>query len=115
MGRGLRVACCLFGVLIKALLKSGKKKLQETSFEILRSLPDLNINPGIELYNQFLEHFAVSHDYRQAQNVMKLMSGKPKIAPDLRYTSTNSTLVGHRVILYRVYRAIFICNHLKCE
>lgn len=81
---GISCTVVTYGVLIKALLKSGKKKLQETSFEILRSLPDLNINPGIELYNQFLEHFAVSHDYRQAQNVMKLMSGKPKIAPDLR-------------------------------
>ena len=81
---GITCTVVTYGVLIKALLKSGKKKLQETSFEILRSLPDLNINPGIELYNQFLEHFAVSHDYRQAQNVMKLMSEKPKIAPDIR-------------------------------
>jgi hypothetical protein len=64
---GLKCTVVTYGVLIKALLRSGKKQLQETSFEILRTLPDMGISPGVEVYNQFLEHFARTHDYRQVR------------------------------------------------
>lgn len=66
-GMGLKCTVVTYGVLIKALLRSGKKQLQETSFEILRTLPDMGISPGVEVYNQFLEHFARTHDYRQVR------------------------------------------------
>jgi hypothetical protein len=64
-GLGLKCTVVTYGVLIKALMRSGKKQLQETSFEILRSLPELGIYPGIEIYNQFLEYFSKTHDFRQ--------------------------------------------------
>ena len=83
---GLTCTVVTYGVLIKALLRSGKKALHETSFEILRSLPELNINPGIEVYNQFLEHFAKTHNYRKTKYILRLMSdSKPKVVPN--YTS----------------------------
>jgi pentatricopeptide repeat protein len=82
-GLGLKCTVVTYGVLIKALLRSGKKQLQDTSFEILKSLPELGINPGIEIFNQFLEHFSRTHDYRQTKHVLRLMSAsKPRVKPD---------------------------------
>jgi pentatricopeptide repeat protein len=72
-----------YGVLIKALLRSGKAALQDTSFEILRSLPELDINPGVEVYNQFFEHYAKMHDFRKMKMILRLMSdSKPRTKPD---------------------------------
>jgi pentatricopeptide repeat protein len=82
-GMGLKCTVVTYGVLIKALMRSNKKQLQDTAFEILRTLPDMGISPGIEVYNQFLEHYARTHDYRQAKNVLRLMSlAKPRAKPD---------------------------------
>eukprot|EP00596_Hydrurales_sp_CCMP1899_P000225 CAMPEP_0119036792 /NCGR_PEP_ID=MMETSP1177-20130426/4743_1 /TAXON_ID=2985 /ORGANISM="Ochromonas sp, Strain CCMP1899" /LENGTH=1022 /DNA_ID=CAMNT_0006997161 /DNA_START=227 /DNA_END=3295 /DNA_ORIENTATION=- len=81
---GLKCTVVTYGVLIKALMRSGKKELQETSFEILRSLPEMGIFPGTEVYNQFLEHYAKTHDFRQTKNVLRLMSqSKPRAKPDV--------------------------------
>lgn len=80
---GLTCTVVTYGVLIKALLRSGRKALQETSFEILRSLPELNISPGVEIYNQFFEHYARTHDYRKVKLILRLMSeSRPKTKPD---------------------------------
>jgi len=80
---GLTCTVVTYGVLIKALMRSGKKQLQDTSFEILRSLPELGISPGIEVYNQFFEHYARTHDYRMTKMVLRLMSSaKPRAKPD---------------------------------
>ena len=63
---------------------SSFSQLQETSFEILRSLPEMGIFPGTEVYNQFLEHYARTHDFRQTKNVLRLMSqSKPRAKPDV--------------------------------
>ena len=79
---GLRCTVVTYGVLIKALLKSNRNKMRETSFEILQSLPELGISPTIEIYNQFLEHFASKQDFRQSKNVLRLMSLSTKIKPN---------------------------------
>lgn len=80
---GLTCTVVTYGVLIKALLRSGKKALQDTAFEILRSLPELNISPGVEVYNQFFEHYAKMHDFRKVKMILRLMSdSKPRTRPD---------------------------------
>ena len=80
---GLTCTVVTYGVLIKALLRSGKKALQDTSFEILRSLPELDINPGVEVYNQFFEHYAKVHDFRKVKLILRLMSdSKPRTRPN---------------------------------
>jgi hypothetical protein len=70
----LKCTVVTYGVLIKALMRSGKKRLQETAFEILRSLPTMGINPGIEVYNQIFEYYARTHDYKQTKVVLRLMA-----------------------------------------
>ena len=80
---GLTCTVVTYGVLIKALLRSGKKALQDTSFEILRSLPELNITPSVEVYNQFFEHYAKMHDFRKVKLILRLMSdSKPRTRPN---------------------------------
>ena len=80
---GLKCTVITYGVLIKALMSSGKRHLEDTSFEILRSLPDLGISPGIEVYNQFFERYAHTHNYRGTKMVLRLMSqAKPSVKPD---------------------------------
>lgn len=80
---GLECTVVTYGVLIKALMGSGRKQLQDTSFEILRSLPSLGISPGVEVYNQFFEHFARTHNYRMAKTVLRLMgTARPNVKPD---------------------------------
>lgn len=80
---GLTCTVVTYGVLIKALLRSGKKALQDTAFEILRSLPELDINPGVEVYNQFFEHYAKMHDFRKVKMILRLMSdSRPRTRPD---------------------------------
>jgi len=80
---GLKCTVVTYGVLIKALMRSGKKKLQETAFEILRSLPKLGINPGVQVYNQIFEYYASTHDYRQTKAVLRLMAqARPRVKPD---------------------------------
>jgi hypothetical protein len=70
-------------VLIKALMRSAKKPLQETAFEILRSLPKLGIHPGAEVYNQIFEYYATVHDYRQTKAVLRMMAqAKPRVRLD---------------------------------
>ena len=51
LAKGLNIQCTVitYGVLIKALMKSGKKKLEEASYEILHSLPSMGIAPGVEV------------------------------------------------------------------
>ena len=80
---GIKCTVVTYGVLIKALLRSGRKQLQDASYEILRSLPEIGISPGIEVYNQFLEHFSNTHDFRQTKIILKLMTrSTPKVKPD---------------------------------
>ncbi|KAJ1401936.1 hypothetical protein B484DRAFT_235103 [Ochromonadaceae sp. CCMP2298] len=80
---GLKCTVVTYGVLIKALMRSAKKPLQETAFEILRSLPNLGIHPGAEVYNQIFEYYATTHDYRQTKAVLRLMaSAKPRVKLD---------------------------------
>ena len=80
---GLTCTVVTYGVLIKALLRSGKKALQDTAFEILRSLPELDINPGVEVYNQFFEHYAKMHDFRKVKMILRIMSdSRPRTRPD---------------------------------
>jgi pentatricopeptide repeat protein len=70
--------------LLKALIRSGKKQLQDTSFEILSSLQDIGIEPGIQVYNQFLEYFGRTMDFRQMKAVLSIMNNsKPRIKPDV--------------------------------
>ena len=70
--------------IIISYIVSSFPQLQETSFEILRSLPEMGIFPGTEVYNQFLEHYARTHDFRQTKNVLRLMSqSKPRAKPDV--------------------------------
>lgn len=80
---GLTCTVVTYGVLIKALLRSGKRALQDTAFEVLRSLPELDINPGVEVYNQFFEHYAKMHDFRKVKMILRLMSdSRPRTRPD---------------------------------
>lgn len=81
---GLTCTVVTYGVLLKALIRSGKKQLQDTSFEILNSLQDIGIQPGIQVYNQFLEYFSRTMDFKQMKNVLSIMNNaKPKIKPDV--------------------------------
>lgn len=81
---GLECTVVTYGVLIKALVRSAKPHLQETAFEVLKSLPLLGINPGIEVYNQMLEYYASTHDYKQTKSLLRLMShARPQVKPDL--------------------------------
>ena len=80
---GIKCTVVTYGVLIKALLRSGRKQLLDAYYEILRSLTDIGISPGIEVYNQFLEHFSNTHDFRQTKIILKLMTrSSPKVKPD---------------------------------
>jgi pentatricopeptide repeat protein len=82
-GLGLQCTVTTYGVLIKALMKSGKKKLEEASYEILNSLPAMGITPGVEVYNQFFEHYSKTHNFRQTKSILRLMSASsPKVKPD---------------------------------
>ena len=82
-GLGLQCTVTTYGVLIKALMRSGKKKLEDASFEILNSLPSMGINPGVEIFNQFFEHYSKTHNFRQTKSVLRLMSSStPKVKPD---------------------------------
>ena len=81
---GLTCTVVTYGVLIKALIRSGKKPLEESAFDILRSLPSMDIMPTIQVYNQFFEHYAKTHNYRQTKAVLRLMSQlKPRAKPDV--------------------------------
>lgn len=83
--KSLQIKCTVvtFGVLIKALLSSGKKQLESTSYEILSSLPAMGLQPGVDVYNQFLEHYAKTHDFRNTKKVLSLMGkAKPRVRPD---------------------------------
>jgi pentatricopeptide repeat protein len=81
---GLKCTVITYGVLIKALIRSGKKALEQSAYDILKSLPSMDILPGVEIYNQFLEHYSRTHDYRQTKQVLKLMSQtKPRALPNL--------------------------------
>ena len=81
---GLTCTVVTYGVLLKALIRSGKKQLQDTSFEILNSLQDIGIQPGIQVYNQFLEYFSRTMDFKQMKNVLSIMNNaKPKVRPDV--------------------------------
>jgi pentatricopeptide repeat protein len=84
--KSLQIKCTIvtFGVLIKALLSSGKKQLETTSYDILASLSGMGIVPGVDIYNQFLEHYAKTHDYKGTRKILNLMSqSKPRVKPDL--------------------------------
>ena len=83
--KSLDIKCSVvtFGVLIKALIKSNKKQLESTAYEILTSLPSMGITPGIEIYNQFLEHYANTDNYKQSKRILSLMAeSKPKVKPN---------------------------------
>jgi pentatricopeptide repeat protein len=81
---GLACTVVTYGVLLKALIRSGKKQLQDTSFEILSSLQDIGIEPGIQVYNQFLEYFGRTMDFRQMKAVLSIMNNsKPRVKPDV--------------------------------
>jgi pentatricopeptide repeat protein len=80
---GLQCTVVTYGVLIKALMRSNKKPLEQSAFEILESLPAMGITPGVEIFNQFFEHYARTRDFRQTKNVLKLMArSKPRLRPD---------------------------------
>lgn len=80
---GLKCTVVTYGILIKALMRSGQRSLQDTAFEILRSLPGLGIHPGVEVYNQIFEYYARTHDYKQAKAVLRLMAlSKPRVKLD---------------------------------
>merc|ERR1711871_1379697 len=82
----LQIKCNVqtFGVLIKALLTSQKKQLEETAYEVLTSLPSMGISPDVRIFNQFLAHYAKTHDYSNTKKILALMSkSKPKIKPDI--------------------------------
>lgn len=82
----LQIKCNIqtFGVLIKALLTSQKKQLEETAYEVLTSLPSMGISPDVRIFNQFLAHYAKTHDFSNTKKVLVLMSrSKPKIKPDI--------------------------------
>mmetsp|Transcript_31628 Transcript_31628/g.45553 ORF Transcript_31628/g.45553 Transcript_31628/m.45553 type:complete len:1038 (+) Transcript_31628:41-3154(+) len=80
---GLKCTVVTYGILIKALMRSGQRTLQDTAFEILRSLPGLGIHPGVEVYNQIFEYYARTHDYKQAKAVLRLMAlSKPRVKLD---------------------------------
>eukprot|EP01038_Epipyxis_sp_PR26KG_P004286 gene4286-6073_t len=80
---GLQCSEVTYGVLIKALMRSGKKQLQDIALEVLKSLPNLNINPGIEIYKQFLEYYAQTDNYKQTKSILRIMSkAKPKVHLD---------------------------------
>eukprot|EP01035_Chromulina_nebulosa_P020959 gene20959-27163_t len=81
---GLTCTVVTYGVIIKALLRSKNPKLQVKSFEILKSLPNLGITPGVEIFNQFLEFYSSTCNYKMAKKVLVLMSRtKPKVKPDV--------------------------------
>merc|ERR1711871_690769 len=82
----LQIKCNVqtFGVLIKALLTSQKKQLEETAYEVLTLLPSMGIPPDVRIFNQFLAHYAKTHDFSNTKKVLVLMSrSKPKIKPDI--------------------------------
>lgn len=92
---GLKCNVITYGTLIKALLRSGPGsgsgdrdgsggQLQEKAFNILKNLPEVGIVPGVEVYNQFFEQYARTHDYRMMKRVLGLMArAKPKVQPDV--------------------------------
>jgi len=68
---GLRGTVVTNGVLIKALMRSGKEEL---SFDLLKRMPEYGITPGVEVYNQLLEHFARSQNFKGSKKVLRLMA-----------------------------------------
>jgi len=81
---GIKCTVVTYGVLIKALISSGNNALEQSAYDILQSLPAMDIVPGVEIYNQFFEHYAQKSDFRQTKQVLKLMSlSKPSVKPDV--------------------------------
>ena len=68
---GLRGTVVTNGVLIKVLMRSGKEEL---SFDLLKRMPEYGITPGVEVYNQILEHYARSQNFKGAKKVLRLMT-----------------------------------------
>jgi len=74
---GLRGTVVTNGVLIKALMRSGKEEL---SFDLLKRMPEYGITPGVEVYNQILEHYARNQNFKGAKKVLRLMThAKPPV------------------------------------
>ena len=48
--------------------------MQEKAFEVLRSLPSLGIEPGVEVFNQIFEYYARTHNYKQTKATLRIMS-----------------------------------------
>lgn len=88
-----------YGILVKALMRSGKKKLQETVFEIVKSLPQLGINPTIEIYHQIMEYYSKIHDHMSMKRVLTLMKEiKPRVKLDaLAYTYVINCYAGAKL------------------
>lgn len=58
--------------------------LHTKAFEILAALPSLGIEAGTPMYNQLLEHYGRTHNFRKTKSVLKLMSSaRPRVKPDV--------------------------------
>lgn len=80
---GMKGSEVTFGILIKALLRSSTPAMQDKALALLKSLPSQGITPNIEIFNQFLEYYADTMDYRNLKKVLGLMARlKPRAIPD---------------------------------
>lgn len=80
---GLKCTVVTYGVLIKALMRSGKPSFHQKAFEVVKTLPNIGIQPGIEVYNQILEYYSSTQNYRKTKAVLRMMAQvKPRVKPD---------------------------------
>lgn len=90
----LQCTVVTYGILVKALMFSNKPSLQNTAFEIVRTLPQLGIQPTIEIFNQMLEYYSATNNHIGAKKVLKLISN---FSPQIHL---NEVSYGHLIFCY---------------
>eukprot|EP01033_Poteriospumella_lacustris_P008646 gene8646-6223_t len=88
---GLQCTIVTYGILVKALMLSGDPLLHEVAKRIVQSLPEMKLQPTVELFNQMFEYYAATNRADDALEVQRLMqSCKPPVA-------MNSISYGHLI------------------
>lgn len=88
---GLQCTIVTYGILVKALMLSGDPVLHEVAKRIVQSLPEMKLQPTVELFNQMFEYYAATNRADDALEIQRLMqSCTPPVA-------MNSISYGHLI------------------
>lgn len=88
---GLQCTIVTYGILVKALMLSGDPVLHDVAKRIVQSLPDMKLQPTVELFNQMFEYYAATNRADDALEIQRLMqSCEPPVA-------MNSISYGHLI------------------